>query len=48
MGLLAELKNKKIVVLGAGLTGLSCVRFLHAQDLFFTINDSTYQPIRRF
>lgn len=44
MGLLAELKDKKIVVLGAGLTGLSCVRFLHAQNLFFTVNDSRGMP----
>jgi len=44
MGLLAELKNKRIVVLGAGLTGLSCVRFLHAHGLSFTVNDSRAMP----
>lgn len=44
MGLLTELKNKRIVVLGAGLTGLSCVRFLHAQGLSFAVNDSRAMP----
>jgi UDP-N-acetylmuramoylalanine--D-glutamate ligase len=41
---LAELKDKKIVVLGAGLTGLSCVRFLHAHNISFTVNDSRENP----
>ncbi len=44
MTLLAELKDKQILVLGAGLTGLSCVRFLHAQGLTFIVNDSRETP----
>jgi len=44
MAVLTELKSKKIVVLGLGLTGLSCVRFLHAQALTFTVNDSREMP----
>ncbi len=44
MTLLAELKDKQILVLGAGLTGLSCVRFLHAQGLSFAVNDSRENP----
>ncbi len=44
MTLLAELKDKQILVLGAGLTGLSCVRFLHAQGLSFAVNDSRDKP----
>ena len=44
MGLLTVLKGKKIVMLGLGLTGLSCVRFLHAQGLSFTVNDSRTEP----
>ncbi|MGL1957971.1 MAG: UDP-N-acetylmuramoyl-L-alanine--D-glutamate ligase [Colwellia sp.] len=44
MTLLATLKHKQILVLGAGLTGLSCVRFLHAQDLCFAVNDSRAMP----
>jgi UDP-N-acetylmuramoylalanine--D-glutamate ligase len=30
---LTAFKDKKIVVLGAGMTGLSCLRFLHEQGL---------------
>lgn len=41
---LTAFKNKNIVVLGAGMTGLSCLRFLHAQDLSFTVNDSRTLP----
>lgn len=44
MTLLTELKHKQILVLGAGLTGLSCVRFLHAQGLCFAVNDSREAP----
>ncbi len=44
MTLLAELKHKKIVVLGAGITGMSCVRFLSAQGLCFAVNDSRANP----
>jgi UDP-N-acetylmuramoylalanine--D-glutamate ligase len=44
MGLLTELTSKQVVVLGLGLTGLACVRFLHAQGLSFTVNDSRAMP----
>jgi UDP-N-acetylmuramoylalanine--D-glutamate ligase len=37
---LAELTAKKIVVLGAGLTGLSCVRYLEINGLSCSVNDS--------
>ena len=40
MSYLSELKGKNIVVLGAGMTGLSCARFLHHHDVAFTMNDS--------
>lgn len=35
-----QLHNKRIVVLGLGLTGMSFVRFLHQQALNFVVNDS--------
>ncbi|KGJ95277.1 UDP-N-acetylmuramoyl-L-alanine--D-glutamate ligase [Colwellia psychrerythraea] len=41
---LAAFKDKNIVVLGAGMTGLSCLRFLHAQGLSFAVNDSRSMP----
>lgn len=41
---LTEFQDKKIVVLGAGMTGLSCLRFLHAQGLSFVVNDSRAMP----
>ena len=41
---LTAFKDKNIVVLGAGMTGLSCLRFLHAQGLSFTVNDSRTMP----
>ncbi|MEI6894913.1 MAG: UDP-N-acetylmuramoyl-L-alanine--D-glutamate ligase [Colwellia sp.] len=41
---LTAFKDKKIVVLGAGVTGLSCLRFLHGQGLSFTVNDSRVMP----
>lgn len=41
---LTAFKNKNIVVLGAGMTGLSCLRFLHAQGLSFAVNDSRTTP----
>ncbi|TWX56944.1 UDP-N-acetylmuramoyl-L-alanine--D-glutamate ligase [Colwellia hornerae] len=37
---LAQLTAKKIVVLGAGLTGLSCVRYLAKNGLSCSVNDS--------
>jgi len=44
MTLLADFKNKQILVLGAGITGMSCVRYLSAQGLCFAVNDSRTQP----
>ncbi|MBL4900054.1 MAG: UDP-N-acetylmuramoyl-L-alanine--D-glutamate ligase [Colwellia sp.] len=44
MTLLADFKDKQILVLGAGITGMSCVRYLSAQGLCFTVNDSRAQP----
>jgi UDP-N-acetylmuramoylalanine--D-glutamate ligase len=41
---LTAFKGKKIVVLGAGMTGLSCLRFLHAQGLSLIVNDSRQMP----
>jgi UDP-N-acetylmuramoylalanine--D-glutamate ligase len=37
---IATLKNKQILVLGAGLTGMSCVRFLAKHQLACHLNDS--------
>ena len=44
MSVLTALKHKQILVLGLGLTGLSCVQFLHAQGLCFSVNDSRKNP----
>ena len=44
MTLLTDLKHKQILVLGAGITGMSCVRYLSAQGLCFTVNDSRVNP----
>jgi len=41
---LAHFKNKNIAVLGAGLTGLSCVRFLQKNNLPCAVNDSREEP----
>ncbi|MBL4908480.1 MAG: UDP-N-acetylmuramoyl-L-alanine--D-glutamate ligase [Alteromonadaceae bacterium] len=40
MTLVTQFKNKNILVLGLGLTGLSCVRYLASQGLTFAVNDS--------
>lgn len=40
MTTLSDLKSKKIVILGAGLTGISCARFFHRHNIAFSINDS--------
>jgi UDP-N-acetylmuramoylalanine--D-glutamate ligase len=40
MTVITQLKNKNILVLGLGLTGLSCVRYLAKQGLKFSVNDS--------
>ncbi|MFT5023440.1 MAG: UDP-N-acetylmuramoylalanine--D-glutamate ligase [Colwellia sp.] len=37
---IAQLTNQKIVVLGAGLTGLSCVRYLTKNGLTCSVNDN--------
>ena len=44
MTLLADFKDKQILVLGAGITGMSCVRYLSAQGLCFAVNDSRAHP----
>jgi UDP-N-acetylmuramoylalanine--D-glutamate ligase len=44
MSWLTAFKDKNIVVLGAGMTGLSCLRFLHSQGLSFAVNDSRQMP----
>lgn len=44
MTLLTDFKDKQILVLGAGITGMSCVRYLSAQGLCFAVNDSRTQP----
>jgi UDP-N-acetylmuramoylalanine--D-glutamate ligase len=41
---LSDLKHKQILVLGAGITGLSCVRYLSALGLCFAVNDSRANP----
>ena len=40
-----QLQNKNILVLGAGLTGISCARFLQKHHLNFSINDSRKNPV---
>lgn len=40
MTFLTELKDKNILVLGAGLTGLSCAKYLRGLGLSFVVNDS--------
>lgn len=47
MTLLADLKHKQILVLGAGITGLSCARYLSAHGLCFAINDSRKNPFTK-
>jgi len=44
MTLLTAYKNKNILVLGAGLTGMSCARYLASQQISFTVNDSRNNP----
>lgn len=44
MTLLTELKHKQILVLGAGITGLSCARYLNTHQLCFAVNDSRTKP----
>jgi len=47
MTLLTAFKHKQILVLGAGLTGMSCARFLAAQGLCFAVNDSRLNPFTK-
>lgn len=44
---LSLLMNKNIVILGAGLTGLSCARFLANNNISFSLNDSREQVISK-
>ena len=39
MTLLTDFKDKQILVLGAGITGLSCARLLASECLSFAVND---------
>jgi len=41
----AQLADKRIVILGIGITGLSCARFLHRHHIAFAVNDSRAMPI---
>tara|TARA_R110000737_G_scaffold53907_8_gene75794 strand:- start:6730 stop:8124 length:1395 start_codon:yes stop_codon:yes gene_type:complete len=40
-----QLANKRIVILGIGITGLSCARFLHRHQISFAVNDSRAMAI---
>ena len=40
-----QLQNKHIVILGIGITGLACARFLHSKGIAFAVNDSRNNPI---
>ena len=40
-----QFDNKKVVILGIGITGLSCARFLHKHQVIFSVNDSRAAPI---
>jgi len=37
--------NKNVLILGLGLSGLSCVRFLTKMDVKFAVNDSRNSPV---
>ncbi|MCJ8319652.1 MAG: UDP-N-acetylmuramoyl-L-alanine--D-glutamate ligase [Colwellia sp.] len=41
------LRDKKVLVLGIGLTGLSCAQFLSANNISFAINDSRENPFSK-
>jgi UDP-N-acetylmuramoylalanine--D-glutamate ligase len=43
--IVSQLKDKNIIVLGAGLSGLSCARFLQNNALPFTVIDSRKNPL---
>ncbi|MDG1752253.1 MAG: UDP-N-acetylmuramoyl-L-alanine--D-glutamate ligase [Thalassotalea sp.] len=45
--IIAQLKSKQILVLGAGLSGMSCVRFLAKHQLTCHLNDSRENIINR-
>ncbi|SES99876.1 UDP-N-acetylmuramoyl-L-alanine--D-glutamate ligase [Thalassotalea agarivorans] len=40
MDFLTQLNNSNVLVLGAGVTGMSCARFLASKDIAFSLNDS--------
>ena len=44
MALRDSFDNKQVLVLGLGATGLSCARFLEAQNIAFDVNDSRAEP----
>lgn len=43
--LIAGLKQMQILVLGLGLSGLSCARYLKSQGIAFAVNDSRENPV---
>jgi len=47
MTVITQLKNKNVLVLGLGLTGLSCVRYLAKQGLKFSVNDSRETAVNK-
>ncbi len=47
MTVITQLKNKNVLVLGLGLTGLSCVRYLAKQGLKFSVNDSREAAVNK-
>ena len=42
---LSLLREKRVLILGVGLTGLSCARFLMKHNISFAVNDSREQPL---
>ncbi|WP_448548930.1 UDP-N-acetylmuramoyl-L-alanine--D-glutamate ligase [Thalassotalea fusca] len=44
---IARLKQQSVLILGAGLSGLSCLEFLHAQKVTCALNDSRENAVDR-
>ncbi len=45
MSLITHLQHKQVLVLGLGMSGLSCVRYLTEQGVRFAVNDSRENPV---
>ncbi len=45
MSLITQLQNKQVLLLGLGISGLSCVRYLVKQGISFAVNDSRENPV---